>query len=86
MLRSLCASSSVFIFAGLLGLGIGACKGGGSNNPGTVTAIQGSRACPQQVPKNGRSCPRGQVDFCIYRTTGGDFACTCGKSWTCAAK
>ncbi|MCB9568361.1 MAG: hypothetical protein H6710_14315 [Myxococcales bacterium] len=77
------------VFAGLLGLGLGAsCKsssGGGSSSPG-ATSVQGSPACPRSVPRSGTSCPRGQVDFCVYRGGGPDQVCTCGKSWTCAKK
>jgi len=78
---------SPWILAALLaGLGLGvACKdGGGSNSPASV---QGS-GCPQSLPRNGAACPRGAVDFCVYRGGGaGDHACTCGKGgWRCAKK
>lgn len=85
-MRRFFSSTPAFVFAGLLGLAFGACKGGGSNNPGTVSSVSGSSACPRQVPRNGSSCPRGQVDFCVYKASGGDFACTCGGTWTCARK
>ena len=81
------SSAPAFVFAGLVGLAFGACKdGGGTSSPGTVTSVQGAPACPRSVPRSGASCPRGQVDFCVYRTTGSDYVCTCGKSWTCSAK
>ncbi len=59
-------------FACLLGLGLGlACKsGGGSNAPGQVTAVEGGPACPRSVPAKGAPCPRGEAEFCVYRTTG----------------
>ncbi|MDC0722012.1 hypothetical protein [Nannocystis bainbridge] len=74
--------------AGLFGF---ACKsgggGGGSHAPGTVTAIEGSSSCPRSVPARGASCPRGESEFCVYRTTGGDFACVCGGGkWGCGSK
>lgn len=77
-------------FACLLGLGLGlACKsgGGGSNAPGQVTAVEGGPACPRSVPAKGAPCPRGEAEFCVYRTTGGDFACACGGGkWGCGSK
>lgn len=78
------------VLAGLLGLGLGlACKGGGgSQSPGgQVTAIEGPPSCPRSVPAKGAACPRGESEFCVYRTTGGDFACVCGGGkWGCGAK
>lgn len=78
------------VLAAVLGLGLGlACKsGGGSRSPGgTVTAIEGPASCPRQVPSKGDACPRGESEFCVYRTTGGDFACVCGGGkWGCGAK
>lgn len=73
-----------------LGLGLGlACKsgGGGSSAPGQVTAVEGGSSCPRSVPQKGAACPRGESEFCVYRTTGGDFACVCGGGkWGCGAK
>lgn len=75
---------SCWILAALLGgLGLGvACKDGGSNSPG------GGGGCPGALPRNGKSCPRGEADFCVYRGgSDGDHVCTCGKSgWGCAKK
>ena len=79
-----------FAFACLLGLGLGlACKsgGGGSNSPGQVTAVEGGSNCPRSVPAKGAPCPRSEAEFCVYRTTGGDFACACGGGkWGCGSK
>ncbi len=78
----------VLALACSLGLGL-ACKsgGGGSNAPGQVTSVEGSSSCPRSVPRNGASCPRGESEFCVYRTTGGDFACSCGGGkWGCGSK
>ena len=84
--------------AALLGLGLAlglslglACKSskssGGSQAPGDVTAVEGPEYCPRSVPGTGSACPRGNSDFCVYRTTSTDFACVCGSgSWSCAAK
>jgi hypothetical protein len=77
------------VLAAVLGLGLGlACKGGGgSNSPGTVTAVEGGSSCPRSVPRKGAACPRGESEFCVYRTTGGDFACVCGGGkWGCGSK
>ena len=75
-----------WILAALLaGLGLGvACKDGSSNSP----RVEGSGACPGALPRSGRSCPRGQADFCVYRGgSKGDHVCTCGKNgWRCAKK
>ncbi|MDC0673166.1 hypothetical protein [Nannocystis radixulma] len=80
----------VFALAGALAGFVGfACKsgGGGSQAPGDVTAIEGPSSCPRSVPRAGASCPRGESEFCVYRTTGGDFACVCGGGkWGCGAK
>ena len=77
-------------FACLLGLGLGlACKsdGGGSDARGEVTAVEGGASCPNYVPQKGAACPRGESVFCVYRTTGGDFACVCGGGkWGCGSK
>ncbi len=71
-----------------LGLSLGlACKDGNTQAPGDVTSVEGPAYCPRSVPANGASCPRGNSDFCVYRTTGGDYACVCGSgTWSCAAK
>ncbi|MBK8260607.1 MAG: hypothetical protein IPK80_04635 [Nannocystis sp.] len=65
-----------------------ACKSGGSSSPGDVRSVEGPSYCPRSsVPRKGASCPRGNSDFCVYRTSGGDFACVCGGgTWSCAAK
>lgn len=82
--------SRVVLVAWFAGLSLGlACKnsGSGSDAPGQVTAVEGSSACPRSLPANGASCPRGETDFCVYRTTTRDFACACGRGqWTCAGK
>lgn len=78
----------------LIGIGIGlglslglACKDGNTQAPGDVTAVEGPAYCPRSVPANGSACPRGNSDFCVYRTTTTDFACVCGGgTWSCAAK
>jgi hypothetical protein len=72
------------IFAGLsLGL---ACDKGGSNSPGG-SSVEGSGSCPGSLPRNGASCPRGETDFCVYRSSAGDHVCSCGKgNWRCAKK
>ncbi len=69
----------------LAGLGLGlACKSGGTHNP---ESVEGSADCPRSRPRNGASCPRGATDFCVYRSSGGDHVCACGKgNWRCAAK
>lgn len=75
--------------AGLAGSAGFACKsgGGGSQSPGTVTAIEGPSSCPRSVPAKGAPCPRGESEFCVYRTTGNDYACVCGGGkWGCGAK
>ncbi|MEZ4382933.1 MAG: hypothetical protein R3A79_16525 [Nannocystaceae bacterium] len=81
---------SVLLGLGLaVGLAFGlACKSsGGSQAPGDVTAVEGPAYCPRAVPANGSACPRGNSDFCVYRTTSTDFACVCGAgTWSCAAK
>ncbi len=71
-----------------LGLSLGmSCKDGNTQAPGDVTAVEGPAYCPRSVPANGDACPRGNSDFCVYRTTGGDYACVCGSgTWSCAAK
>jgi hypothetical protein len=77
-----------FALAAGVALGL-ACKssGGGSQSPGDVTAVEGPAYCPRSVPANGSACPRGNSDFCVYRTTTTDFACVCGGgTWSCAAK
>lgn len=81
----------VFAFFTCLGLGLGlACKSDGSQAPGgggQVLAVEGDPSCPRSVPSNGASCPRGESGFCVYRTTGGDFACACGRGqWGCGKK
>lgn len=86
MTRNLLVFAVTACLAGLAGF---ACKssGGGSSAPGTVTAIEGPPSCPRSVPARGASCPRGESEFCVYRTTGGDFACVCGGGkWGCGAK
>ncbi|HEY8376372.1 MAG TPA: hypothetical protein VIK91_07785 [Nannocystis sp.] len=88
MTRSLLVLALTACLAGFAGF---ACNkssgGGGTRTPGTVTAVEGSSACPRQVPRQGASCPRGESEFCVYRTTGGDFACTCGGGkWGCGSK
>ena len=82
---------SLFGLALAIGLSLGlACdksKSSESQTPGEITAIQGPEYCPRSVPARGDACPRGNSDFCIYRTTTTDFACVCGKgAWNCAAK
>lgn len=74
------------------GLGLGlACKSEGSQSPGggggQVLAVEGDPSCPNYLPQPGASCPRGEAGFCVYRTTGGDFACACGGGkWGCGKK
>lgn len=72
------------IFIGIsAGLGL-ACDNKGSNNPGSV---EGSGSCPGSLPRSGASCPRGETDFCVYRSSAGDHVCSCGKgNWRCAKK
>lgn len=73
------------LMAGLLaGLGLGlACDKGGSSSPGSV----GGDGCPNSLPRNGASCPRGESVFCTYRSGAGDHVCACGKgNWRCAKK
>lgn len=85
MRRKTLSRTQMLLLAGLFGVSMGvACKSGGSS--GQVQSVSGSSSCPRAVPRSGSSCPRGAVDFCVYRTTGGDHVCTCGKSWTCARK
>ena len=69
-----------------LGLGFGCGKGTtGSNAPGD--SVEGSPACPRSKPRNGGSCPRGETDFCVYRSASGDHVCSCGRgNWSCASK
>ena len=80
------------LVAALFGLTLGlACdkgSGGGSQSPGDITSVEGPNYCPRSsVPRSGSSCPRGNSDFCVYRTTTTDFVCVCsGKGWSCAAK
>ena len=81
------------LFAALLGLGLLlglACDkgGGGSQSPGDIRAVEGPSYCPRSaVPKSGASCPRGNADFCVYRTTTTDYVCACSsKGWSCAPK
>lgn len=86
MSRQILAFALTACLAGFAGF---ACKsgGGGSQAPGTVTAIEGPSSCPRSVPTPGASCPRGESEFCVYRTTGGDFACVCGDGkWGCGSK
>lgn len=89
MTRQLLAFALTACLAGFAGF---ACKsggggGGGSKAPGTVTAIEGPSSCPRSVPERGAPCPRGESEFCVYRTTGGDFACVCGGGkWGCGSK
>lgn len=79
------------LYAALLGLGLAlglACEKGGTQSPGDIRAVEGPSYCPRAaVPQNGASCPRGNSDFCVYRTTSTDYVCVCsGKGWSCAAK
>lgn len=74
------------------GLGLGlACKSEGSQSPGggspQVLSVEGDATCPRYLPQVGASCPRGEAGFCVYRTTGGDYACACGRGqWGCGRK
>ena len=82
---------ALFALALACGLSLGlACEkssSSGSQTPGDVTAVEGPEYCPRSVPAKGDACPRGNSDFCIYRTTSNDFACVCGSgTWNCAAK
>ncbi|MBK7829008.1 hypothetical protein [Nannocystis sp.] len=81
--RSLLARSALTL--GLLaGLGLGlACNTSGSQNPGSASG----GGCPGAKPRNGASCPRGESDFCVYRSGAGDHVCACGSGhWRCAKK
>jgi hypothetical protein len=82
MTRNFLVFAVTACLAGLVGF-----AGGGSQAPGTVTAIEGPSSCPRSVPTRGAACPRGESEFCVYRTTGGDFACVCGGGkWGCGSK
>lgn len=86
MPRRLFAYALTACLAGFAGF---ACKssGGGSQSPGTITAIEGPSSCPRSVPTRGSPCPRGESAFCVYRTTGTDYACVCGSgTWGCGTK
>lgn len=71
----------------LVGVCAGACKDGGSRSPGQATSVEGGSSCPPSVPRRGSSCPRGEAEFCVYRTGDGDFLCSCGGGkWGCGKK
>ncbi|MCA9692675.1 MAG: hypothetical protein R3A51_09050 [Nannocystaceae bacterium] len=75
-------------FVGLIGFGLGlgvACDNKGSQNPSQ--GVEGSANCPRSKPRPGARCPRGESEFCVYRTGNGDYVCTCGGGkWGCGKK